>query len=641
VAVLPVVLFHGGFHTFAGGFVGVDIFFVISGYLITTILLRELRNDSFSFLRFYERRARRILPALSALLLFTIPLAWFSLTPLQFYNYAQGMGATSLFSANLLFWRESDYFAEESEANPLIHMWSLAVEEQFYLFFPIVLLGLVAVAKRRERADGPIVAGGLVVLAVASYACMEWLLRKDPSANFFLTPSRVWELIVGAFCALIMLDRKPGSNSVLSMLGLGAILWSVFAFDETTAFPSALTLVPVLGTALIIVFADGSTVTGRLLSLKWLVGIGLISYSTYLWHQPLFVTARLGRQQATSPAEIIGLSILSLVLGYGSWRFIEQPFRKPKSAALKQPRVILGLAGLSIIGFLGLSGVGQITNGIEQRFDLTPNQEQYIATSHSRSPVKLECQAAPGGGNELSYNEACVFGDETAKPAVVIFGDSHAVELGWELGEEFGENDASVKMLAFGGCGPFDDVGRSGPARQRCADWSRQMYDDLIADDTVHSVIVTYKLLYHLTGSNRANYPNFPTGRDADTLAYMQENTTELVNGLVDAGKNVVFVKQAPETPRRTRPTVYHFMNDDDTKIDGSPRAWWDERSMPAETTIATFDPAVQIIDPADTLCDDDMCYAGRDGIALYRDDNHITLPAADIVAKEIMEVLG
>lgn len=642
VAVLPVLLFHGGFEMFGGGFIGVDVFFVISGYLITTILLQAMRADNFSFLHFYERRARRILPALTVVLLVAIPLSWMTLTPLQFKNFAQGLGATSLFSANILFWLESGYFEEEAEANPLLHMWSLAVEEQFYLFFPVVLLVLMRFVKR-GRNSSLLLMGGFAVLAAASYGWMEWILRRDPSANFYLTPSRVWELIVGAFCAVILLDHKPKPNSILSAVGLAGIVWSILAFDETTAFPSAVTLIPVLGSALIVVFADPETATGRLLSLRPIVAIGLISYSTYLWHQPLFVFARLGRENRTTEWEVIGLIALSLLLGYLSWRFIEQPFRKPTSAFLQRRSGIFALAGLSIIGVLGLGGIGHITEGMPQRFSLTPLQEQYIASANTRSPAKFECQAPPGGAGARSYEDACVFGSEATEPEVVIFGDSHAVELAWELGEEFEENDASLRMLAFAGCGPFDDVGRSGPPREKCAEWSTEMFDALLADDSIDTVIVSYKMMYHLTGSNRANYPDFVRDRDDETIARMQSNTRNLVNGLVVDGKRVIFVRQAPETPRRPVPTVYHFMDDDgdDTKLKGVPRAWWNERTTLATETLAGFDPTVQIIDPADSLCDSEMCYAGRDGVAFYRDDNHMSLPAAELVAKEIVKVLS
>ena len=640
VAVLPVVFFHGGFETFAGGFVGVDVFFVISGYLITTILLREMRKGSFSFRRFYERRARRILPALSAMMLVAIPLAWVTLTPLQLRNFAQAVGATNLFSANVLYWRESGYFEEDSEANPLIHTWSLAIEEQFYLLFPVVLLIVVRFAIRARKNDQVFVLATMAAIAAASYLWMEWWLRRDPIGNFFLAPGRIWELLVGSFCAVILLDFKVRRSAALSALGIAAILWSVFSFDEGTAFPSAAALFPVVGTALVILFADESTATGRLLSIKPLVWIGLISYSTYLWHQPLFVFARLGRQNRTTEFETIGLAILSLIIGYLSYRFVEQPFRKPKSRLLRSQKGIFALSVVSIVGFLGLAGIGHVLDGVPQRFDLTANQSSYIETSTSWSPVRQECQAQVGGANARSYDDACIVGSEDATPRTVIFGDSHGTELGWELGKELAERSESLRLLGFGGCGPFDDVSRSGSLRKNCADWSTAMYGEILADDSIDTVVVAFKVMYHLAGTNRGNYPNLPPEREALT-ELMSANTIDLVNGIANTGKQVIFVMQAPETPRRLQPTVYHFMDGDDTRIEGSPRAWWERRSALATAVAQNFDPSVVVIDPADAFCDATMCYAGRDGVAWYRDDNHMTLPAANVVAKEIVEAMA
>lgn len=641
VAVLPVVFFHGGFDTFAGGFVGVDVFFVISGYLITTILLREMRTGSFSFRRFYERRARRILPALSAMLVVVIPLSWFTLTPLQFRNLAQAIGATNLFSANVLYWRESGYFDEESEANPLLHTWSLAIEEQFYLVFPVVLLIVVKLALRARKSDQVAVLATMGAIIAASYLWMEWWLRRDPVGNFFLAPGRIWELLIGSVCAVILLDFKVRRSAAASALGLVAILWSVFTFDEGTAFPSAAALLPVVGTALIILFTDDSTITGRLLSLKPLVWIGLISYSVYLWHQPLFVFARLGRQNRTTELEILGLAALALVIGYLSYRFVEQPFRKPKSEILRSQKGIFALAAASILFFIGVAGIGQVTNGVPQRFDLTANQSGYIETSTSWSPVRQECQAQVGGGNARTYAEACIFGNEDVEPRTVLFGDSHGAELGWELGQELGQDGQSLRLLGFGGCGPLDDVSRAGSLRQNCAEWSAEMFDEIRADDSIDTVVVAFKVMFHLRGTNRANYPDLPPERDPALDELMRANTLEVVNGIVESGKDVIFVMQAPETPRRTQPTVYHFMDDDDTRIEGVPRSWWELRSAPAAELAADFHPSVVVIDPADSLCDASTCYQGRDGIAWYRDDNHMTLPAANMVANEIIDTLS
>jgi len=640
VAVLPVIAFHAKFESFAGGYVGVDVFFVISGYLITTILLRELRAESFSLLRFYERRARRILPALSALLLLCIPFAWLTLTPNELFSFFRAIGATAIFSSNFLFWRNSGYFEDVSDTNPLLHMWSLAVEEQYYLVFPLFLAGVMKLG-RRWLGDSPmVVVGALAGVGAASYAWMEWALRNDPSGNFYLAPSRVWELIVGALCAVIMADRRPKPSTLVSALGLLMIAWSVFRFDETTPFPSALALLPVLGTAFIIVFADATTWTARALSAKALVGIGLISYSTYLWHLPLYVFARLSRLERLTMPMNIGLFIASLVLGYLSWRFVEQPFRKPASGPLTRQNVILGLAALSIVGFLGIAAVGHLSGGFPQRFALTETEDSYLTTMRLRNPEKNSCQVEFGTVDESSYLGACQYGDPTVEPSIAVLGDSHSPELAFQLAEPLQDRNLSARLHAYGGCGPLDDPTVSGPERASCAKWSEETFEAIRDDDAITTVVVAYKLAALLDGSARGHYPDMPNDVPADVRSRMAENTRLVVDEFAAAGKQVIFIPQAPEIPKRMVSMTYHFSGDDAAGIPGATRAWWDERRSTMGDVIATFDSRVRVVDATDLLCDDATCWAGRDGVAYYTDDNHLSLPASDLVAAEILAVI-
>lgn len=278
VAVLPVILFHAGLGLFAGGFVGVDVFFVISGYLITTILLTEIEEDRFSLWTFYERRARRILPALFVVLLACLPFAWVWMLPEQLEAFGKSLVAVMLFGSNILFWRETGYFAPAAEEKPLLHTWSLAVEEQYYLVVPLILM----VGLRRFGRNPTF--WGLVILSLVSLALCEIGRRSHPSAAFYLAPTRAWELLAGSLCAFIQRhDGRQRRSQVLSGLGLGLICASVLAFDGQTPFPSLYALVPVLGTVLIILFATADTLAGRILTLRGFVGIGLISYSAYLW----------------------------------------------------------------------------------------------------------------------------------------------------------------------------------------------------------------------------------------------------------------------------------------------------------------------------------------------------------------------
>jgi len=370
LAVLPVILFHAGIAGFSGGFVGVDIFFVISGYLITSIILSEQQQGSFSLAGFYERRARRILPALMLIVLLSVAAAWYLLLPQELVDYGKSVAAVGLFASNVLFWQQSNYFAPTAEFIPLLHTWSLAVEEQFYLIFPVFMIISAAwVTKRRWVV--------LAVIALMSLVYCEWAWRHTPEANFFLAFSRAWELLVGVFCALYLSKQavtaqtaNPVPRSIIrqqlfSLLGLGLILASIFYLNNEVPFPSLYTLLPVLGTALIIVFAVEATWVAQCLSLRIFVFIGLLSYSAYLWHQPLFVFARLNSLEELTVSTLLLLSVLSFGLAYLSWRWVEQPFRNRKW--LSQKQVLWAALACSIV-LLSVGAVLVLGEGFNERF---------------------------------------------------------------------------------------------------------------------------------------------------------------------------------------------------------------------------------------------------------------------------------
>lgn len=259
VAVLPVIFYHAGFSTFSGGFVGVDVFFVISGYLITSLLLSELSRGKFSIVDFYIRRARRILPALFLVTLCCIPFAWMWMLPMQFDSFGKSLVAVVAFASNILFWLESGYFETSAELKPLLHTWSLAVEEQFYIFFPLMLAGLFALARCRHP-DGASSRGRrwafamIVILSLCSLAAAHFGARHFPSANFYLIPTRAWELGAGALCAFLSFDRERQGNPWLAAAGLTMIVVAILTFDETTPFPSLWALLPVVGAAFVVFF---------------------------------------------------------------------------------------------------------------------------------------------------------------------------------------------------------------------------------------------------------------------------------------------------------------------------------------------------------------------------------------------------
>lgn len=426
IAVIPVILFHAGFTVFSGGYVGVDVFFVISGYLITSIIISELESGSFSILRFYERRARRILPALFFVVLACIPLAWIWMIPSQFKEFADSIMAVTVFASNILFWRESGYFAAEAGEKPLLHTWSLAVEEQYYMLFPLLLIGLWRFGRNP-------VFYVILGMSAISLAASEWGWRNEPEANFYLAPTRAWELLAGSLAAFLQVGRPVRSHNLLSVLGLGLIVFSIFYFDEDTPFPSAYALAPVVGTILVIRFGTSGTWVARLLSLKAFVGVGLISYSAYLWHQPLFAFARIRHLDEPSQLVMSALAILSLILAYFSWRFVEQPFRRKSGILVGSRAKLFSLVGVCSVALLAFGAFAHVKDGFEGRMDKY-DVAGYEWDNHQLMRASWRYLSEMSGGRrysveENSFDNTFWFPMRSDKRRLMIVGNSHSKGL--------------------------------------------------------------------------------------------------------------------------------------------------------------------------------------------------------------------
>ncbi len=403
IALLAVIFFHAGFQFFSGGFIGVDIFFVISGYLITTSLINEQLTHSFSLVNFYTRRARRLLPALFFVVFTCLPIAWLWMLPSQFKDFSKSVIAVSLFSSNFLFWLESGYFDAIAELKPLLHTWSLAVEEQYYLLFPLFILLIWPLGQR-------LIIHLLIGIGLLSLAIAHWGSALAPGATFYLLPSRLWEFIIGAFVAFYLLKypAKQASSmpwfarsQLLSLLGILLLGYAIHYFDTQTPVPSLSTLIPTSGTALILLFATPSTFVGQVLSHRLLTPIGLISYSAYLWHQPLFAFARILRDQQPPPSTMLWLSFGTLILAYFTWKYVEQPFRNPKKMA--QDEVFYAATTLSMISIL-IGAVGYANNGFEPTAIATvlpDHEQQSIQSIQSNGEFSHLCE------DILSTGEPC------------------------------------------------------------------------------------------------------------------------------------------------------------------------------------------------------------------------------------------
>lgn len=436
IAVLPVIFFHAGFSAFAGGFVGVDIFFVISGYLITTIIINEIEEKRYSTVQFYERRARRILPALFFVMFLTVPLAWLWLLPHEMRDFAQSLIGVTTFSSNILFWKETGYFETSAETKPLLHTWSLAVEEQFYILFPPLLAAV-------WKLGGRWAAITISALFCVSLGVAEIGSAKAPAAAFYLLPARIWELLIGTFAAIAIRNRsasipQKSTAEIGSMIGMTLIAGSIFLFDKSTPFPSAYALLPTVGALLVILFTNPNTLVGKILGHRVLVGIGLISYSAYLWHQPIFAFARIAPTQKVGQPTFAALSLLTFVLAYFSWKFIESPFRNKKQTS---PKAVLFLSTSGAALFLTIGTYGHISDGNIGRYE--KDVTEYFQTKNASDEFVW---------SEKNKTRGLQFA--ASKKKILVIGDSNSGDLLNTLKATPRANQISFSSLKISvGCG--------------------------------------------------------------------------------------------------------------------------------------------------------------------------------------------
>jgi len=467
VAVLSVVLYHAGVPFLPGGYVGVDIFFVISGYLITRIIAREISENRFSLLTFYERRTRRIFPALFAMLAACVVAASIITLPGEFKDFGNSLTAATLFVSNIFFWQTADYFAGPAHLKPLLHTWSLAVEEQFYIVLPLLLLALTRWARRHLVAV-------LIAATLISFALAVWAVDAKPAAAFYLLPTRFWELMVGALLALGVVPAIPTQRAAnaAAAAGLAMIAVAVSVFSSATAFPGAAALLPVIGTALVIHAGSTaqSTIAARLLRLRPVVFVGLISYSFYLWHWPVLTFARIARGEMLAPIDAALLVALSFVLAILSWRFIETPFRERRVAAARAP--LFRVAGAAMATTLAIGVFANVSLGWPQRHDgyappvIAGLDRMNLATCF----LKDDQPASAWAGTA-----ACRHGNPNG-PKVFVWGDSFAAHLIPGLTDELGERLETVQFTAAG-CPPI--LGISIANRPYCRAVNARAFDKI------------------------------------------------------------------------------------------------------------------------------------------------------------------
>lgn len=604
LAILPVLFFHAGIAGFSGGYIGVDIFFVISGFLISRIIRDELANGQFRLGHFYERRVRRIVPALAVTLLATAIAAGLFLLPADLLAFSRGLLAAIFSVSNIYFFRTTSYFTADSTAQPLLHTWSLGVEEQFYLLLPVFML---LVWRLRPTGLG----WAIWVLVLLSLALSVVGMRVAPGFTFFMLPTRAWELLAGAVVSLGLVPaiHSQKLRTILSLAGLGLILAPVFLYSSATPFPGLAALPPVLGTCLLLHTAPG-TIVARLLQVRPLVVIGLISYSLYLWHWPVLMLYqyRTGAPLDgwTGPA----LLVLSFILAMLTWCWIEQPFRR---AHIIGARTIWSgaAAALAMVSFAGLVGI--MGNGLPQRF--SPEALRLANSAQDYSAERQRCFALPDGMPALDRN--CLLAG-AGKADIAVWSDSHGVELA----DTLAERGMNLQLFASSNCPPA--LGFAPVARPLCMSQNAAILSHIQASD-IGTIILAARFA-------NDDYP------DAGALF---DGVEAAIGALIENEKTVILIGAMPE-PGFAVPRRLALAANDGSALETlaipKPAA---ERARAIDNRLADIAARTGAIvfAPSEQLCNPD-CTLYEQGQSLYFDDNHLSMAGARLLAPALTSLL-
>ena len=642
IAVLLVVLYHAGVPGFAGGYIGVDVFFALSGYLITGILVAEVEQTGrLDFARFYARRARRLLPAVAVLLLAVAAFGYVFYAPIEQFTIAKTSLATAAYVSNFFFATEAtDYLAADAETNPLLHTWSLSVEEQFYLGWPLlVVLGLVGLRGLRRARDGEAPAvrvrtfvGVMIAVSVVSFAASLWLMDSLRTHwAFFASPPRAWEFALGGIGALVPRVRLGDDRATalgaraLGWAGLAAIIAAGALYSAQTPFPGWAAVIPVVGTILALragAAAPGAAVPGRALgrALGWapLQVAGRLSYSWYLWHWPVLVFA-VGVFGELSLAVRVGLMVLALGLAEASYRLVEDPVRHHRGLA-RRPAYGLALMAAITIGSVALSaGWWRVADAAAS----APDQVLFASAVQDRD--SFDCIT----GIEGTDLETCVLGDSTSTTTVVLYGDSHAHHLmsvaervagerGWRL-----ETVMKSSCAAINGTRWHDRLGRD---YVECDEWKTraQAHIRAVAPDLV------------LVGSSSNGFVNI--NRSRWVAGIRQE-----LEWLREASSAVLLFRDVPrpdyDVPGCLSMAAWRGKDvSEDCVFPASPREV-EEAVFAAEVAAARQVPGVSVVDIRDAVCDTDPCTTLRgDSLVVWRDSNHLTASFARTLTPVLAE---
>ena len=638
VAVLSVLFFHARVPGVPGGFVGVDVFFVISGYLITSIIANDISLNKFSLVSFYERRMRRIFPALFFLIFGSGLIAAALLAPEDFPAFAKGMFAATCFASNFFFLRHAapgGYFANIFALQPLLHTWSLAVEEQFYLLFPGLLLLLTKFAKQRTQKF-------LIVLALVSLIANLWLLPRNPSSAFYMLFPRAWELLMGSLLALKAVPsvKLRFLRESLGAAGIALIAFADLAYTSNTTFPGWHALIPCLGACLVIYAGEqGTSFANSVLAFPPLVFIGLISYSLYLWHWPLIVFSRYFFAADLSHGETAGVIIASLLMAFLSFEFVETPFRGHDSRFSRKQ--VFSLAIAASFASLALAFLILRTGGLPQRYNASTRQlvVENAARRHDFMEVCSNFQTNPHSWADINY---CTLGPDSKKK-ILFGGDSHVQQLYPIVKHLYdtGELQGRGAIVAVGNsCLPDEHMNGIG-VNLHCDSFSSVMMTRAGMDDidTVFIAFNTWWTYHDNAVGPTVNGKRTRTLSAVDSQRLFLSDFADELRQLRKSGKRIIICLPFPAYDKSI-PNL---------EIKNAVFSRFGLAGVARDMTVPEFRKQLielsravgaDVFDPRKSLCSQGGCLTQKQGVSIYIDNNHIAASQVVILEDNLRQVL-
>ena len=637
IAVLAVVLNHMGLAYFSGGYVGVDIFFVISGFLITGIIAREIQEDNFTLTRFYERRIRRILPALVGMVIVTLLISSVIYDSERFMAFGKSLIATMLFYSNINFWQEAGYFDAPSLLKPLLHTWSLAVEEQFYIVFPLLMYLINLAAKKSIKLILSLIA--LLSLGLSIYTVN--ILGNDPTSAFYLAHMRAWELLVGGLLALNVFPiiSVKSVNTVLGLIGVLMIGYSIIKYTESTPFPGLSAMIPVLGTAFIIYSGMASkSLIGRALSISPLVFIGKISYSLYLWHWPLIIFAKYYLIRPMTGTELFTIFLVILGISTLSWRFIETPFRSKNFLSTKQ---IYAFAASVVVVILAAASTVYVFNGF-------PNAENSIFAAkdlHKEQANFTECVYA---GIDSNF---CSIGAASKSPSFIMWGDSHAGTLRKAVNLVANDNGFSGEFIFKSACPPLLSIAQdSTPVNIPCSKYNESMIQYLETHPEINTVILAarwsaYTESFSYSQKEDSVVAPAETFTNTAQVAFVKLGLERMIQTLLKMNRKVVIVSPIPEVGYDVSSANFiatRTGRDINEIIAPSLNEYFNRnRKIFAILNELKGKYDFQIVDPWKILCTEKICRVAVNGVPLYLDYHHLSLFGSEFISSAFVPVFA